>query len=53
MTKKKVTYAVYIDEPWKVSNKEKFGATNMTIMELTPQQKHINPVWKELCISIQ
>lgn len=39
MTKKKVTYAVYIDEPWKVSNKEKFGATNMTIMELTPQQK--------------
>ncbi|KAL3233550.1 Restriction of telomere capping protein 5 [Nakaseomyces bracarensis] len=38
-SKKKVTYVIYIDEPWKVTNKEKFGGENMTIIELTPIQE--------------
>lgn len=39
LSKKKVAYMVYIDEPWKVTNKEKFGGENMVIIEITPLQE--------------
>lgn len=34
-----VTYGVYIDQPWRISNKETFGNEKTTIFQLSPQQK--------------
>ncbi|CCD23822.1 Rtc5p NDAI_0C01610 [Naumovozyma dairenensis CBS 421] len=36
--KKKISFAVYIDEPWRVTNKEFFGDLNSRIIELSPRQ---------------
>ena len=36
--KRKVTFAVFIKEPWKVTNKSYFGGTNTTIIQLSPRQ---------------
>ena len=33
----KITYAVLVHEPWKVSNKKNFGDTNTTIIALEPR----------------
>ncbi|CCE64385.1 hypothetical protein TPHA_0H01790 [Tetrapisispora phaffii CBS 4417] len=35
---RKVTFAVYVDEPWKVSNKLQFGGLKTLIVELSPRQ---------------
>ncbi|BAP74080.1 uncharacterized protein YOR118W [Kluyveromyces marxianus] len=37
--KRKVLYAVYIRDPWKVSNKELFGDSNTKIIQLQPTQE--------------
>ncbi|EDO16067.1 hypothetical protein Kpol_1016p7 [Vanderwaltozyma polyspora DSM 70294] len=40
--KKKVTFAVYIDEPWRVTNKNYFGEKRTSIIELSPRQDKFN-----------
>lgn len=37
-TRTKVTFAVYVPEPWKVTNKEFFGGLGTTIVQLAPIQ---------------
>ncbi|SCU79819.1 LADA_0B03334g1_1 [Lachancea dasiensis] len=37
--KKKVTFAIYVNEPWKVTNSEMFGDTKTTIIQLSPTQE--------------
>ncbi|SJM85257.1 probable Restriction of telomere capping protein 5 [Zygosaccharomyces bailii] len=37
-TKNKIVLAVYISEPWKVTNKEFFGGANTTVVQLSPTQ---------------
>ncbi|CAI4064210.1 hypothetical protein N7582_002613 [Saccharomyces uvarum] len=36
--KKKTTFAVYIDDPWKVTNKDYFGDMNTRIIQISPRQ---------------
>ncbi|SMN18114.1 similar to Saccharomyces cerevisiae YOR118W RTC5 Protein of unknown function [Maudiozyma saulgeensis] len=36
--KRKVTFAVYIKEPWKITNKSFFGGEHTTIIQLSPRQ---------------
>ena len=36
--RKKATFAVYIDDPWRVTNKEFFGSMNSMIIQLAPRQ---------------
>ena len=36
--KRKVTFAIYIREPWKVTNKSTFGGEHTTIIQLSPRQ---------------
>lgn len=36
--KRKVTFAIYIKEPWKVTNKSSFGGEHTTIIQLSPRQ---------------
>ncbi|KAG0664950.1 Restriction of telomere capping protein 5 [Maudiozyma exigua] len=36
--KRKVIFAVFIKEPWKVTNKSYFGGSNTTIIQLSPRQ---------------
>lgn len=36
--KRKVIFAVYIEDPWKVTNKSYFGTENTTIIQLSPRQ---------------
>ena len=38
MNKKKTTFAVYIDDPWKVTNKDYFGDLNTRIIQISPRQ---------------
>ncbi|SCU85799.1 LAME_0D02872g1_1 [Lachancea meyersii CBS 8951] len=37
--KKKLTFAVYVNEPWKITNAELFGDTKTTIIQLSPIQE--------------
>ncbi|KAH3688000.1 hypothetical protein WICPIJ_000994 [Wickerhamomyces pijperi] len=39
-----ISYAIYVDQPWRVSNKVGFGSKNVTILQLSPQQRifHVN-----------
>ncbi|SCU85242.1 LAFA_0D14642g1_1 [Lachancea sp. 'fantastica'] len=37
--RKKLTFVVYVDEPWKVTNSELFGGTKTTIIQLSPVQE--------------
>ncbi|CAB4252031.1 similar to Saccharomyces cerevisiae YOR118W RTC5 Protein of unknown function [Maudiozyma barnettii] len=36
--KRKVTFAVYINDPWKVTNKSFFGGEHTTVIQLSPRQ---------------
>lgn len=45
--KRKFTFAVYIDEPWKVTNKEMFGNLKTTIVQLSPTQELFKAVRPE------
>ncbi|CAI6765519.1 ADM_HP2_G0045670.mRNA.1.CDS.1 [Saccharomyces cerevisiae] len=38
LNKRKTTFAVYIDDPWKVTNKDYFGDLNTRIIEISPRQ---------------
>ncbi|EJS41721.1 YOR118W [Saccharomyces arboricola H-6] len=38
LNKRKTTFAVYIDDPWKVTNKEYFGDLNTRIIQISPSQ---------------
>lgn len=38
-TKSKVILAVYVSEPWKITNKEYFGGSQTTIIQLSPFQE--------------
>lgn len=38
INKKKTTFAVYIDDPWKVTNKDYFGDLNTRIIQISPVQ---------------
>ncbi|CAI4051599.1 hypothetical protein SKDZ_15G2650 [Saccharomyces kudriavzevii ZP591] len=38
LSKKKTTFAVYIDDPWKVTNKDYFGDLNTRIIQISPRQ---------------
>lgn len=37
-TKRKVTYGVYVDSPWKASSKETFGTAHCKLFQLAPVQ---------------
>lgn len=45
LKKRKVLFAVYVNEPWKVTNKELFGDSSTKILQLEPKQElfHANP----------
>lgn len=38
LQKNKAIFAVYITEPWKITNKEYFGGSGTTIVQLSPRQ---------------
>lgn len=40
--KRKIILAVYINEPWKITNKDLFGDTNTKIIQLSPKQDIYN-----------
>lgn len=47
MNKRKVLFAVYMDKPWKVTNKGFFGGLNTAIIELSPRQDIFKSVQPE------
>lgn len=39
LNRRKLLFAVYINEPWKVTNKELFGDLKTTVVQLSPKQE--------------